>query len=327
MKAIRIHQTGGPEALRFEDLPTPTPGPGQALVRIEAIGVNFIDIYQRTGLYAVPLPAVIGQEAAGVVTAVGPDVTEVEPGDRVAWAGALGAYAEEAVLLASRLVPVPDEVPSRFAAAAILQGMTAHYLAWSTCPLSPGDTCLVHAAAGGVGLLLVQIAKMRGARVIATVGTEGKAVLAREAGADEVIRYTGQDFEAGVKRLTEGRGVRVVYDSVGQATFEKSLRCLEPRGVLALFGQSSGPVPPFDPQILNRHGSLFLTRPSLGHYVATREELLERGGQVLGWVRDGTLRVRIGLELPLAEAAEAHRRLAARETTGKVLLLPDAQPA
>jgi len=320
MKAIRIHETGGPEVLRLEDLPTPAPDAGQALVRLEAAGVNFIDTYQRTGLYEVALPAIIGQEAVGVVEAVGPGVADVAAGDRVAWTGVLGAYAEQAVVPADRLVFVPEDVPLRVAAAALLQGMTAHYLSWSTCPLMPGDECLVHAAAGGVGLLLCQIAKMRGARVIGTVGTAEKEALAREAGADEVIRYTELDFEAEVKRLTDGRGVRVVYDSVGRDTFEKSLRCLAPRGMLVLFGASSGPVPPFDPQVLNRNGSLFLTRPTLGHYTATREELLQRGDQVLGWARDGSLRVRIGLELPLAEAAEAHRRLEGRATTGKVLL-------
>jgi NADPH2:quinone reductase len=322
MKAIRIHGYGGPEVLRYEEAPTPRPGAGQALIRIEAIGVNFIDIYHRSGLYPVQFPYTLGQEAAGVVTELGPDVSGIAVGDLVAYTGVPGAHAEFAAVPADRLVPVPAGVSARQAAAAILQGVTAQYLATSTYPLAAGQTCLVHAAAGGVGLLLCQIAKRLGARVIGTVSNEAKAALARTAGTDEVILYTQQDFEAEVKRITRGTGVQVVYDSVGKTTFDKSLDCLARRGMLVLYGQSSGPVPPFDPQILNRKGSLFLTRPTLAHYVATREELLDRAGQVLDWVADGSLSVRIGREYPLADAAEAQRALAARETTGKVLLVP-----
>jgi NADPH:quinone reductase len=322
MRAIRVHAHGGPEVLQLDEVPVPVPGPGQALVRIEAAGVNFIDIYHRNGLYKVPLPLVPGQEGAGVVTALGPDATGVAIGDRVGYTGVLGAYAEFAVVPADRLVPLPPGVTARQAAAALLQGVTAHYLATSTYRLAAGETCLVHAAAGGLGLLLCQIAKRLGARVIGTVSTEAKAQLARAAGADEVILYTEQDFEAEVKRLTGGAGVRVVYDSVGKTTFDKSLNCLARRGMLVLCGQSSGPVPPLDPQVLNQKGSLYLTRPTLAHYTATREELLARAGEVLGWVADGSLTVRIGREYPLAQAAEAHRALAGRETTGKVLLLP-----
>ncbi|MGE5177883.1 MAG: quinone oxidoreductase family protein [Bacteroidota bacterium] len=323
MNAIRIDAHGGPEALRFRtDVPAPVPGPGQAVVRIEAAGVNFIDVYQRQGIYPVPTPFVPGQEAAGVVEAVGAGVHDVRAGDRVAWAGPLGAYAERAAVPADRLVPVPEGISAKQAAAAMLQGMTAHYLASSTYPLAPGDTCLVHAAAGGVGLLLCQIAKRRGARVIGTVSTAEKEALARGAGADLVIRYDRADFEEETKRLTDGAGVQVVYDSVGKTTFGKGLRVLARRGMMVLFGQSSGSVGEFDPQILNRHGALYLTRPSLGHYTATRAELLARAAEVLGWIRDGVLTLRIGLELPLAQAAEAHRRLEARQTTGKVLLLP-----
>ncbi len=322
MKAIRVHATGGPDVLRYEDVAQPAPGPGQALVKVEAAGVNFIDIYQRRGLYPVPLPFTPGQEAAGTVAAVGPGVADVKPGDRVAYTGVLGAYAEYAVVPAERLVVLPEGMDARQGAAAMLQGMTAHYLACTTYPLKPGDACLVHAAAGGVGLLLCQVAKRRGARVIGTVSTREKAALAREAGADEVILYTEQDFEAEVKRLTRGAGVNVVYDSVGQTTFAKSLNCLAPRGMLVLFGQSSGPVGPFDPQLLSQKGSLFLTRPSLAHYVATRAELLARAQEVLGWIRAGTLKLRIGREFPLAQAAAAHRALEGRETAGKVLLIP-----
>jgi NADPH2:quinone reductase len=322
MKAIRVHETGGPEVLRSDDLPDPIPGPGQALIRIEAIGVNFIEVYQRRGLYRVALPVTPGSEAAGVVTAIGDGVRELAPGDRVASTDVAGAYAEVAVAPAERLVKLPSAVPTRQAAAVMLQGMTAHYLATSTFPLSPGDTCLVHAAAGGVGLLLCQIAKRRGARVIGTVSTPAKAALARAAGADEVVLYTERDFEPEVKRITGGHGVRVVYDSVGHTTFEQSLRSLAPRGMMVLFGQSSGPVGPFDPQVLNRLGSLFLTRPTLGHHVATREELLARANDVLGWVADGTLRVRVDREFPLARAADAHRALESRATAGKLLLIP-----
>ena len=322
MRAIRVHAHGGPEVLELDEAPVPVPGSGQALVRIEAAGVNFIDIYHRSGLYKVPLPLVPGQEGAGVVTALGPDAAGVAIGDRVGYTGVLGAYAEFAAVPADRLVPLPPGVTARQAAAALLQGVTAHYLATSTYRLAAGETCLVHAAAGGLGLLLCQIAKRLGARVIGTVSTEAKAQLARAAGADEVILYTQQDFEAEVKRFTGGAGVRVVYDSVGKTTFDKSLNCLARRGMLVLCGQSSGPVPPLDPQVLNQKGSLYLTRPTLAHYTATRDELLARAGEVLGWVADGSLTVRIGREYPLVQAAEAHRALAGRETTGKVLLLP-----
>jgi NADPH2:quinone reductase len=320
VKAIRIHRLGGPEVLQYEDVPVPTAGQGEALVRVEAAGVNFIDVYRRTGLYKVELPHTLGQEGAGTVDAVGPGVTDVALGDRVAFTDVPGAYAQYAVAPADRLIPIPPKVNNRQAAAVILQGLTAHYLALATYPLEPGDVCLVHAAAGGVGLLLCQIAKRRGARVIATVSTEAKAELARGAGANEVILYTRQDFAAEVKRLT-GTGVHVIYDSVGKTTFDKGLDCLHPRGMMVLCGQSSGPVPPVDPQILNKKGSLFLTRPTLFNYTATREELLARAGDVLGWVADGSLSVRIHREYPLADAASAQRALEGRETTGKVLLV------
>ncbi len=322
MKAIRVHAPGGPEALRYEDVQQPTPGAGQVLVKVEAAGVNFIDVYQRTGHYKVELPFTLGQEAAGVVTAAGSGVTDVAVGARVAYAAVLGAYAEYATVPADRVVVLPDGVSSKQAAAAMLQGMTAHYLASTTYPLKPGDSCLVHAAAGGVGLLLCQIAKLRGARVIGTVSTREKAELARDAGADEVIRYTEQDFEAEVKRLTSGAGLQVIYDSVGKTTFEKGMNCLAHRGMMVLYGQSSGPVGPFDPQVLSQKGSLFLTRPTLVHYIATRAELVARAGELLGWIKQGTLKVRIDRELPLAQAAEAHRLLEGRKTTGKVLLIP-----
>ncbi|HZN10744.1 MAG TPA: quinone oxidoreductase, partial [Blastocatellia bacterium] len=287
-----------------------------------AVGVNFIDVYHRTGLYPLPLPFTPGMEGAGVVEAVGPDVTEVAAGDRVAYAMTPGAYAEYAVVPAWRLVKVPAGVGLEQAAAAMLQGMTAHYLTTSTYPLKAGETALVHAAAGGVGLLLIQMAKAVGARVLGTAGTEAKAQLAREAGADEVILYAEQDFEQEVKRLTGGRGVQVVYDSVGKDTFLKSLNSLAPRGMLALFGQSSGPVAPFDPGLLAQKGSLFLTRPSLAQYAATRDDLLWRAGAVFDWIGAGRLKLRIDRTFPLAEAAEAHRQLEGRKTTGKVLLIP-----
>lgn len=324
MKAIRVHEYGGPEVLHYEDVPMPQPGEGQALVRLHAIGVNFVDIYMRMGqgVYRPPLPFIPGQEGAGVVEAVGPGVTEFARGDRVAYFGVTGSYAEYAVVPVGRLVKLPENIDFKLAAAVMLQGVTAHYLTHSTYPLKPGDTCLVHAAAGGVGLLLVQVAKRRGARVIGTVSTPQKAELARSVGADEVILYTQQDFEAEVKRLTDGRGLQVVYDSVGQTTFDKSLNCLAPRGYMVLYGQSSGPVGPIDPQILNVKGSLFLTRPTSAHYTLTRDEYLWRCNDVLGWVASGELKVHIGAEFPLAEAAEAHRRLAGRQTTGKVLLIP-----
>ena len=322
MKAVRIHAPGGPEVLKYEDVPEPQPKAGEAVVKVDAAGLNYIDVYYRSGHYKAELPMTLGLEAGGTVTAVGPNVTEVRVGDKVAYTGVAGAYAQYAAVPAQRLVVLPAGVSTRQGAAAMLQGMTAHYLACSTYPLKRGDTCLVHAAAGGVGLLLCQIAKMRGARVIGTVSTEAKAKLAREAGADEVILYTTQDFEAEGKRLTSGRGVQVVYDSVGKTTFEKGLSCLAPRGLMALYGQSSGPIGTFDPQVLNQKGSLFLTRPSLGHHVATREELLQRAGEVLGWIRDGKLRLRTEFEFPLKDAAEAHRALEGRKTTGKVLLIP-----
>jgi NADPH:quinone reductase len=322
VKAIRVAATGGPEVLRYEDVPTPAPGPGQALVKIDAAGVNYIDVYQRTGLYPVQPPFIPGQEAGGTVTAIGPGVSEVKVGHRVAYCGVLGAYAEYAALPEERLVRLPNGVSTEQAAATMLQGMTAHYLATTTYPLKPGDTCLVHAAAGGVGLLLCQIARIRGARVIGTVSTDEKAELAREAGADEVILYTREDFEAAVKRITGGAGVQVVYDSVGKTTFDKGLDCLALRGMMVLYGQSSGPVAPFDPQLLSRKGSLFLTRPTIAHYTATRDELLTRAGEVLDWVRQGKLAPHIWREFPLAEAAEAHRALEGRRTTGKILLKP-----
>lgn len=322
MKAVRIYATGGADALVYEDVPEPRPQPGEAVVRVEAAGVNFIDVYHRTGLYKVALPGTLGQEGAGTVVAVAADVREVAPGDRVAWAALLGAYAELAAVPAGRLVKLPPGLSARQGAAAMLQGMTAHYLACSTYPLKTGDACLVHAGAGGVGLLLTQIAKMRGARVITTVSTAPKADLSREAGADATIDYTTQDFEAETKRLTGGRGVEVVYDSVGKTTFEKGLACLAPRGMMALFGQASGPVMPIDPQVLSRQGSLYLTRPTLNHYIASRDELVSRAGEVLGWVRDGRLKLRLEHDFPLAQATEAHRALEGRKTTGKVLLIP-----
>jgi len=321
MKAIRVHEVGGPEVLRYEEVPVPTPGPGQALVKLEAIGLNFLDCYFRAGLYKVTLPFIPGSEGAGTVTAVAPDVTAVHAGDRVSYAPVIGAYAEYAVVAADRLVPVPAGVDAKTAAAVTLQGMTAHYLTTSTYAVKPGDAILIHAAAGGVGLLLVQLAKMRGARVFGTVSTPEKAALAREAGADEVILYTDQDFEAEVMRLTAGKGVNAVYDSVAKTTFDKSLNCLGPRGVLALFGQSSGPVPPFDPVRLAKNAT-YLTRPGLGHYTAKREELLQRASEVFEWVGSGRLRVRISQTLPLREATKAHQLLEGRQTTGKVLLAP-----
>jgi NADPH2:quinone reductase len=322
MKAVRVNQYGGPEALKLEDLPTPRPEGGQAVVRLEAIGVNYLDIYQRSGLYKGALPFTPGSEGGGVVEAVGPGVTEVRSGDRVAYAGVLGSYATHAVVPAWRLVTLPAGLDARAGAAAMLQGMTAHYLVYATYPLKAGETALVHAAAGGVGLLLIQMAKRLGARVFGTVSTEAKAKLAREAGADEVILYTTQDFEAEVKRLTNGKGVDVVYDSVARTTFDKSLNCLRPRGMLALFGQSSGPIPPFDPGVLSAKGSLYLTRPSLMNYTATRDELLQRAGDVLGWIGKGQLKLRIDQTFPLAEAGAAHRALEGRQTAGKVLLVP-----
>ena len=322
MRAIRVHDYGGPEVLRLEDLPVPEPGAGEARVKIAAVGVNFIDIYHRSGQYKGVLPMTPGMEAAGIVDAVGPDVSDVQVGDRVVYAMRQGAYAEYAIVPATMLAPVPKSIDLHQAAAVMLQGMTAHYLTHSTYPLRPGDVALIHAAAGGVGLLLVQIAKRCGARVIGTVSTEEKAALAREAGADDIILYNQEDFSAAVRRQTDGAGVHVVYDSVGKTTFEGSLDCLRPRGYMVLFGQSSGAVPPFDPQVLNAKGSLFLTRPSLGHYLLTRDELLWRAGDLFAWMAAGELKVRIDATYPLEQAAEAHRALASRATSGKLLLLP-----
>jgi NADPH2:quinone reductase len=308
--------------MKFEDVPEPTPKPGEAVVKVDAAGLNYIDVYQRSGLYKLDMPLTLGLEAGGTVTAIGQGVTEVKVGDKVAYTGVPGAYAQYAAVPAAKLVVLPQGVSSKQGAAAMLQGMTAHYLACSTYPLKKGDTCLVHAAAGGVGLLLCQMAKMRGARVIGTVSTDEKAKLAREAGADDVILYTKQDFEAETKRITGGKGLQVVYDSVGKTTFDKGFNVLAPRGMMILYGQSSGPVAPFDAGILGAKGSLFLTRPSLFAYTATREELLQRAGEVLGWIRDGKLKLRMEFEFPLKDVAEAHRALESRQTTGKVLLIP-----
>jgi NADPH2:quinone reductase len=322
VKAIRIEQYGGPEVLRLVEVPIPEPGPGELLIRVEAAGVNFVDVYHRTGVHNRALPFTPGREAAGIVERVGAGVASARPGDRVVSETAVGTYAEYALVPEDRAVRVPDGVETRLAAAVMLQGLTAHYLAYSTYPLKSGDTCLVHAAAGGVGLLLCQMANRLGARVIGTAGTEAKARLAREAGASEVILYNEIDFVAETKRLTAGAGVQVVYDSVGRTTFLKGLDCLAPRGMMVLYGQSSGPVDPFDPQLLNQKGSLFLTRPTVAHYVASRSELLRRSEALLGWVRDGSLQVRIGREFPLAASPEAHAELEGRRTTGKVLLAP-----
>ncbi len=322
MRAIRVESHGGPEVLKLAGLPEPVPAPGELLVRVEAAGLNFIDVYHRTGLYPNPLPFTPGLEGAGVVAGVGQGVSAFGEGDRVAWTRVLGSYAESAIVPQDQAVLIPPEVATRDAAAVMLQGLTAHYLSSSTYPLESGDTCLVHAAAGGVGLLLVQMAKEAGARVFGTVSTEEKAALAREAGADEVILYTRDDFLEAVRRLTDGKGVNVVYDGVGKATAEKSLDCLAPRGMMVFFGNASGPVDPIDPLILSQKGSLFLTRPVLFHHIADRVSLERRSVDVLDGVATGKLRVRIGATFPLAEAAEAHRALEGRKTTGKVLLLP-----
>ncbi|ADD27196.1 quinone oxidoreductase family protein [Meiothermus ruber] len=320
MKAIRVHQPGGLEALQLEEIPVPTPGEGQALVRLQAIGVNFIDTYKRSGLYSVPTPFTVGEEGAGVVEAVGPGVAGVKPGDRVVYSNVQGSYAEYAVVPADKLVQIPDGLEAKIAVAGMLQGMTAHYLVYSTYPLKAGETCLVHAGAGGVGLLLIQMAKQIGATVIATASSEGKRALAKEAGADYTLPYEGFDQKA--REITGGKGVDVVYDGVGQSTWEGSLNSLRIRGMLVLYGQSSGPVPPFNPQVLNQKGGLYLTRPSLWHYTQTREELEWRAGDVMRWALEGRLKIRIGAEFPLAQAAQAHRALQSRETTGKVLLIP-----
>jgi NADPH2:quinone reductase len=322
MKAIQISETGGPEVLQLADLPIPEPGPGQVLIRVEAVGVNFIEVYFRKGVYKASLPLIPGSEAAGTVEKLGPGVTGFIEGDAVASVSVLGSYAEYALVPAAQLVKAPAGLSPEQAAAAMLQGMTAHYLAYSTFPLKAGNTALVHAGAGGVGLLLTQMAARLGARVITTVSTAEKAELSREAGASEVILYTSQDFEAEVKRLTAGKGVDVVYDSVGKTTFDKSLNCLRPRGLLALFGASSGPVPPFDLIQLSGKGSLFVTRPTLWHHVATRAELEWRSGDVLGWAAKGELKLRTEFMYPLAEAAQAQTDLEARKTTGKILLEP-----
>jgi NADPH2:quinone reductase len=322
MEAIRIYENGPPEVMKLETVPVPEPGEGQVLVKISAAGLNFIDVYHRLGGYPLPLPFTPGMEGAGVVEAIGPGVTELRPGDRVGYAMQLGSYAEYALVPAWKAVQIPDGLSDEQAAAVMLQGLTAHYLSHGSYPLSSADTALIHAAAGGTGQLLVQMAKIWGARVIATCSTEEKAALAKGAGADEVILYTEEDFEIETKRLTDDRGVDVVYDSVGQATFDKSLNCLRPRGYMVLYGAASGAVEPMDPQILNRKGSLFLTRPSISHYMANREELMSRAGDIFNWMATGKLQVRIDHNFPLAEAADAHRYIEARKTKGKVLLIP-----
>jgi len=322
MKLIQVTQFGGPDELKFTEAPIPAPATGQALVRIAASGVNFIDVYFRTGLYKSDLPFTPGSEAAGVVESVGAGVDTVQPGDRVAYAMVRGSYTQYALVPAAQLVKLPDHVDFTTAAAAMLQGMTAHYLTHSTFPLKKGDVALVHAAAGGAGGLIVQMAKMLGATVIGTAGSDAKAEIARQAGADEVIVYTSQDFVAEVKRITNGRGVDVIYDSVGVSTFLKGLDAIRPRGMMVLFGQSSGAVAPFDPGILNGKGSLFLTRPSLAHYAATRDELEWRAGDVLRWIAEGKLKLRIDRTYALADAAQAHRDLEGRKTAGKLILLP-----
>ena len=322
MKAIRVHAPGAADVMKLEDVPEPQPKAGEAVVRVDAAGLNYIDVYQRSGHYKLDMPLTLGLEAGGTVTATGPGVTEVKVGDKVAYTGVPGAYAQYAAVPAARLVVLPQGVSTKQGAAIMLQGITAHYLACSTYPLKKGDSCLIHAAAGGVGLILCQIARLRGAKVIGTVSTEEKAKLAREAGADETILYTKQDFAAEVKRITGGKGLQVVYDSVGKDTWEGSLNCLAPRGLIALFGQSSGPIGQIDPQILNAKGSLFLTRPSLFHYISTREELQQRAADLFGWIRDGKLKLRMEFDFPLKDAAEAHRALEGRKTTGKVLLIP-----
>ncbi len=322
MKAIQIHSTGGPEVLQLVDQPIPQPGPGQVLIRIEATGVNFIEVYFRKGVYKASFPMIPGSEAAGTVEELGPGVNGFKAGDAVVSMSVIGSYAEYALVPAAQLVKIPEGLSLECAAAAMLQGMTAHYLVFSTYPLKKSETALVHAGAGGVGLLLTQFAVRIGARVITTVSTKEKAEISREAGASDVILYTEKDFETEVKRLTDGRGVDVVYDSVGKTTFDGSLNCLRPRGLLALFGASSGPVPPFDPILLNSKGSLFLTRPTLWHYIATRAELEWRAGDVLGWAAKGELKLRTEHTYPLANAAQAQIDLEERKTTGKILLVP-----
>lgn len=325
MKAIQIQKTGTPDVLLYIDVPQPEPGRGEVRVKIEAAGVNYIDTYHRSGQYGLELPIILGMEGAGVVDAVGEGVTAVSPGDRVAYAMHMGANAEYAIVPAWKLVKVPEEVKLEVAAAVMLQGMTAHYLTHSTYLVQAGDTVLVHAAAGGVGLLLVQIASLRGARVIGTVSTQEKAELAEEYGADDIIRYTETDFVEAVKELTKGKGVNVIYDGVGKATFYRGLDCLKPRGMMALYGQASGAVESFDPQILNQKGSLFLTRPSLGHYTTTQEEIESRADDLFDWIASDAIQVHIDRTYPLSEAAEAHRYIEGRHTKGKLLLLPEHQ--
>ena len=323
MRAVRLHEVGGPEVLRVDDVDVPDPGPGEIRVRIEAAGLNFIDTYHRDGKYPVELPASIGVEAGGVVDAVGPGVTTVSEGDRVAYTGQRGSYAEQQVVPVDAVVTLPDQVDTKTAVAALLQGMTAHYLTHDTYPLQPGDTALLHAAAGGAGHLLTQVCKLRGARIIATCGTKEKADFVRGLGADEVVVYTEEKFTDAVERFTDGRGVDVVYDGVGKATFLDGLKCLRPRGMMVLYGQASGPVDPVDPQELNRLGSLFLTRPMLFHYIAERRDLERRASDLFGWIAKGEIAVRIDRTFALEEAADAHRYLEGRETLGKVLLLPE----
>ena len=322
MKAIQVQKPGGPEALTLVDIPVPKPKPNEVVVKISAAGINFIDVYFREGRYPAALPFISGQEASGIVSEVGAEVKSFKPGDRVAYTGIMGAYAEYAAVPADRLVRLPEGITHQQAAAAMLQGMTAHYLVYDTYPLKKGETALIHAAAGGVGLLLVQMAKNIGARVLATTGTEDKAKLAREAGADEVIVYSQQDFEAETKRLTGGKGVHVIYDGVGKTTFDKDLNILRPRGYLVLFGAASGAVPPFDLVTLSQKGSLYVTRPTLANYIATHEELQQRAAQVLNMISNGTVKLRIEHIYPLRDAQQAHRDLEARKTTGKLLIIP-----
>lgn len=322
MKAVVVSHTGGPEVLEYKDAPDPEPKPSEALVHIKASGLNFIDVYFREGRYPSKLPFIVGQEAAGIVEKIGSDVTSLKPGDRVAYTGLQGAYAEKSAVAADRLVKIPDGVSFEQAAALMLQGMTSHYLVKSTYPLKAGETCLIHAAAGGVGQLLVQMAKMIGATVIATAGSDEKCEIARGLGADQVINYDKQDFEDETRKLTGGKGVHVIYDGVGKATFEKGLNVLRPRGYMVLFGGASGAVPPLDLIKLSQKGSLYVTRPTLASYIATREELDWRASDVMGWVASGKLKMSIGQRYPLRDAERAHRDLEGRKTTGKTLLLP-----
>ena len=322
MRAIRAHEKGGAEKLRLDEVPLPEPKADEVRIRVEAAGVNFIDTYQRSGLYPLPLPFTLGLEVAGTVSAVGSNVAGFKPGDRVATARASGGYADETIAPAAQLVHVPASVSSQQAAALLLQGLTAHYLACDTFALKPGDSALIHAAAGGVGLLLVQIAKQRGARVIGTAGNEEKARIAQDVGAEEVVIYTRDDFAAAARRFTAGRGVDVVYDGVGKDTFEGSLNSLRPRGLFASFGNASGPLPPFSPLLLSQKGSLYFTRPTLAHYTQTTSELLSRADDLFRWLAAGKLQVRIGATFPLTEAVNAHRALESRGTTGKILLVP-----